>query len=170
MIHLLQIALLMVFPALVIAAAVKDLTTFTIPNWIAAGLVAGFAAFALEAGLPWQVVAADAAVGFAALVAGMAMFALRWVGGGDAKLFAAAALWLGLAPAVTYLFYTAFAGGLLALTLLGLRSAPARAVLPAWFARLTEPGGAAPYGVAIAVGALAAFPQSALMSTLAGRF
>jgi prepilin peptidase CpaA len=167
MIHLLQTLLLLAFPALVIAAAVKDLTSYTIPNWISGALIAAFAGAALVFGLPPATVGMDAAVCGVALVAGMAMFSLRWIGGGDAKLFAAAALWLGLQPSLTYLFVTALAGGALAAMLMALRSAPARAMLPegpAWFARLTEPGAAVPYGVAIAIGALAAFPTSALVA------
>jgi prepilin peptidase CpaA len=35
---------------------------------------------------------------------------------------------------------------------------------PAWFARLAEPGQNVPYGVAIAVGALVAFPLSTLVA------
>ncbi|MBS0334934.1 MAG: prepilin peptidase [Proteobacteria bacterium] len=167
MIHLVQTLMLLSFPALVIAAAVTDLTSYTIPNWIPASLIAAFGLAALAFGLPLATVGMDVAVCGVALVAGMAMFAMRWIGGGDAKLFAAAALWLGLGPSVTYLVFTALAGGALAVGLLALRSPPARAVLPqgpAWFARLSEPGGAAPYGVAIAVGALAAFPMSALVA------
>jgi prepilin peptidase CpaA len=37
---------------------------------------------------------------------------------------------------------------------------------PAWFTRLAEPKENVPYGVAIAVGALAAFPGSVLMQGL----
>jgi prepilin peptidase CpaA len=167
MIHLFQTLLLLAFPALVITAAVKDLTSYTIPNWIAGGLIAAFAMAALAFGLPAGTIGVDVAVGAAALATGMIMFALRWIGGGDAKLFAAAALWLGLGPSMSYIFYTALSGGLLAVGLIALRSGPARAILPqgpAWFARLAEPGADAPYGVAIAVGALAAFPLSALVA------
>lgn len=170
MIHAAQIVLLLAFPALVIVAALKDLTSYTIPNWIAGAMIIAFAGAAFAMRLPLFAVGLDVAVGLVALVAGMAMFAFRWIGGGDAKLFAAAALWLGLSASLTYLFYTALAGGLLAVSLLCLRSARVRAVMPdgpAWFARLAEPGAAVPYGVAIAVGALAAFPLSGLMTALA---
>ena len=104
-----------------------------------------------------------------ALIFGMAMFAAGWIGGGDAKLFAAAALWLGLQAAPTYLAVIGLAGGLLAVGLLGLRSVYLQPYMPrnpAWFARLVEPGESVPYGVAIAVGALAAFPMSAFMTHL----
>jgi prepilin peptidase CpaA len=169
MLHTLQILLLGVFPVLVIAAALRDATSYTIPNWISLALAAAFPVAALTLGLPWPAIGLHAGIGAAALVVGMAMFALNWIGGGDAKLFAAAALWLGLEPSVTYLAVTGLAGGALAVGLLGLRSPQARAFMPAgpaWFARLVEPGENVPYGVAIAVGALAAFPASALVAHL----
>src|ERR1700761_4835606 len=89
MIHLIQTLLLLAFPALVIIGAVKDLTSYTIPNWIAGALLAAFVLAAFAFGLPLPVVGMDAAVFAVALIAGMVMFALRWIGGGDAKLFAA---------------------------------------------------------------------------------
>jgi prepilin peptidase CpaA len=161
--------LALVFPALVITAALKDATSYTIPNWISLALIGAFPAAALAAGLPLAAIGTGAAVGAAALVAGMAMFALRWIGGGDAKLFAAAALWLGFPAALHYLAWTGIAGGGLALLLLALRSMWLRryaAAGPAWLSRLAEPGENVPYGLAIAVGALAAFPASPFMAAL----
>jgi prepilin peptidase CpaA len=165
MIHLFQTLALLVFPVIVIAAGLRDATSYTIPNWMPAALIVGFAVAAVALGLPWRLVAADVAVGVVALFAGMAMFALGWIGGGDAKLFAAAGLWLGLSGAPTFLLVTGVAGGGLALCLLGLRSASVRPLIgaaPAWFLRLAERGEGVPYGVAIALGALIAFPLSAL--------
>ncbi|MDB5448473.1 MAG: prepilin peptidase CpaA [Phenylobacterium sp.] len=169
MIHSIQTAVLLVFPALVILGAVRDLVSYRIPNWISLALVAGFAVAAgvgALVGVPAGALWLDLAVGAAALVLGVAMFAFRWIGGGDAKLFAAAALWIGWPALETYLAATCLAGGALAALLLALRSAPVRALAlsgPPWFARLAEPGESVPYGVAIAVGALAAFPASALV-------
>jgi prepilin peptidase CpaA len=166
MMHLVQTLLLLIFPALVIAAALRDVTSYTIPNAISLALVAAFPVAALTLGLPLVAIGVSFAVGAIALVIGMGMFAAGWIGGGDAKLFAAAALWLGLPAVLNYLAVTGVAGGALAVGLLGLRSARIRAVLPAgpaWFVRLAQPGENVPYGVAIAVGALAAFPGSALV-------
>jgi prepilin peptidase CpaA len=171
MLHLLQALLVAAFPALVIAAAVKDATSYTIPNRLSLALLAAFVPAALAMGLPLPALAVHLEIGAAALVAGMAMFALRWIGGGDAKLFAAAALWLGWPAAATYGVMTGMAGGALALTLLTLRSGYMRPYVvtgPAWFARLAEPGENVPYGVAICVGALAAFPASPFMAAFAG--
>ncbi len=169
MLHLLQYLLILAFPALVAVAALRDLTSFTIPNWISLALICAFVPAAIAAGVPWTQVGLCAAVGVVGLVIGMGLFAAGWVGGGDAKLLAAASLWIGWPACVTYLVYTALAGGGLACLLLGLRSAWVRPALPkrpGWFARLIEPGAAVPYGVAIAIGALAAFPASPILRAL----
>jgi prepilin peptidase CpaA len=171
MIHLVQAALAIVFPALVITAACKDAASYTIPNWISLALVAAFPPAALAMGLPLGVIGVHAGVGAAALVLGMVMFALAWIGGGDAKLFAAAALWLGWPAGLSYGVYTAIAGGTLAMGLIALRTSWFRPYViagPAWVSRLAEPDEAVPYGLAIAVGALAAFPLSPFMKAFAG--
>ena len=168
---LLQAALLAVFPLMVIVGGLRDLTSYTIPNWISVLLILAFFPAALALGLPTGSLLTHLGVGAAALVAGMAMFALGWIGGGDAKLFAAAGLWLGVPAALTYVAVTGVAGGGLALALLGLRSMWLRPYVqtgPGWFGRLATPGENVPYGVAIAVGALAAFPASSLAKLFPG--
>jgi prepilin peptidase CpaA len=169
MIHGLQTLLVLICPVLVIVAGLRDATTYTIPNWISLALVAAFPAAAFAVGLPIQTIGVHFAVGAAALLAGFAMYTLRWIGGGDAKLLAASALWIGWPSLLTLLAVTGIAGGLLAVALLGLRSAWVRPYMPSgpgWLARLIEPGQNVPYGVAIAAGALAAFPGSALIGRL----
>lgn len=171
MIPLLQAALLLVFPVLVIVGGLRDLTSFTIPNWISGLLILAFVPAALLLGLAPSAIGMHLLVGLAALAAGVAMFALRWVGGGDAKLFAAAALWLGAPATLTFIMITGLAGGALALALLSLRSPMLRPYVltgPAWFGRLADPDESVPYGVAIAVGAMFAFPTSSLMQAWPG--
>jgi len=166
---ILQAVLLTIFPTLVIIAALTDLISFTIPNRISLGLLAAFIPAALLLGQPLPAVGVSLAVGVVALLAGMAMFAVGWIGGGDAKLFAVTCLWLGLSAMPTFLLVTALSGGGLAVLLLNARSAWVRPHLngaPAWLGRLTTPGASVPYGVAIAAGALAAFPQCALVHGL----
>ena len=163
----LQFALASLLPILAIVAALKDLTSYTIPNWISLALGAAFLALAVAAGMPLlPVVGVHLAAGTAALVAGMALFALGWIGGGDAKLLAAGCLWFGWPGAQAFLLDTALAGGTCAFLLLLARDQLIRVFLPApsgWVARLVTPGEPAPYGVAIAIGALAAFPSSELI-------
>jgi prepilin peptidase CpaA len=157
---LVKTVVLGIFAILVIGAAVRDLATFTIPNWISLALMLAFAPAALMAGVSLADIGVGFAVGAGVLALGAGMFALGWIGGGDAKLMASAALWIGLRGLAPFAVYTALAGGLLALGLLALRSAWLAPIVnagPAWSKRLATPGESAPYGVAIAVGALAAF-------------
>jgi len=148
------------FAVLVLVAALKDLVSFTIPNWISGALALAFTPAALLAGVPLAGIAAGLAVGVGVFALAAGMFALGWLGGGDAKLMAAAALWVGLRGLAPFAVYTAISGGVLAMALVALRShwlRPIAVAGPAWARRLATPGEAAPYGVAIAVGALTAF-------------
>lgn len=157
-------------PALVIAAALKDLTSMTIPNWISAILVVGFFPVAFLMGLPVMTVAMHLGVGLIALFVAAGMFALRWIGGGDAKLTAAACLWLGVSGSGMFLLWTGLMGGLFCLFLIFARfqaQAALPAGAPAWMFKLMEPKGDIPYGVAIAAGALMAWPASPLMGLYA---
>jgi prepilin peptidase CpaA len=142
---LIQVAVLIIFPALLIVAALTDLTSFTIPNRLSLLLAAAYPLAALALGRPFGEIGICLAIGAGALVVAVGMFAAGWIGGGDAKLLAAAALWLGWP---------------------GLALKPYLAGAPAWLGRLTTTGESVPYGVAIAAGALAAFPQSSLISGL----
>jgi prepilin peptidase CpaA len=171
MFPMLATVLAIAFAALVLAAAARDALSFIIPNWISVALVALFAPAALAAGLSWPAVGVHLGIGAIALVAGMVMFALRWVGGGDAKLLAAAGLWMGWPAVLTYLTAGALVGGGLAIILLSIRSPRLRPLAllgPPWMARLSDPGEGVPYGIAIAAGALIALPASPLAGALAG--
>lgn len=163
---LIQIGLVSVLPLLAIVAAAKDLVSYTIPNWISLGLIGAFCLLAVVAGLEPQSLVGHAGAGAVALLIGMGLFALGWIGGGDAKLLAACCLWFGWPDSEVFLLDTALAGGAFAVLLLVARGQMVRAVLPAspgWVGRLTTPGEPAPYGVAIALGALIAFPTSELL-------
>ena len=171
--NLIQAALLAAFPLLVILAALSDITSFTIPNRISALLFLAFFPAALALGRPLGEIGADVAVFAVALLAGMGMFAAGWIGGGDAKLLAVASLWLGLAAMPVFLLVTALAGGALAVLLMNVRSPwlqPYLGNAPAWLVRLASPGADVPYGVAIATGALVAFPQTPLLHAFHGSF
>jgi prepilin peptidase CpaA len=169
--HLIQISLLMIFPALAIVAALKDVTSYTIPNWISLALIAAFFPTALVSGAAWPAIGLCLAIGVGGLLLGMGMFAAGWIGGGDAKLFAASALWIGWPAAVPFMLATGLAGGALTFGILALRSGwlePVLAGSPPWLRKLGAQGGDIPYGVAIAAGALATFPQGALASAILG--
>jgi prepilin peptidase CpaA len=151
-----------------IVAAVYDVATLTIPNWLSLALVGLFPAAGILAGFGpadwvWHV-----GVGFAALCAGIAVFAFGFAGGGDAKLFAAGALYMGLTQIGQFVFAVALAGGALVVCLLIVRRIPLPVTLLAkpWVARLYQKGHGVPYGVAIAVGALMVLPQTHLAAGL----
>jgi prepilin peptidase CpaA len=162
----LTLVLLGVMPALVIVGGIKDLTSMKIPNWISGLLILGFVPAALAVGLSPMTIAVHFGVAVVALLVMMALFALRWIGGGDAKLFASACLWLGLSASGMFLLWTALAGGLLSLAVLLARGwlQPYTSHAPAWAAQLMTPKGDIPYGVAIAAGALMAYPASPLVA------
>lgn len=160
--------LLLVFPFAMAFAAATDLLTMTIPNRLSLGLCAAFLLVAPAAGLAWQDMLTHLAAGALMLLVGIAMFSMGWVGGGDAKLLAAASLWLGFEPMVLFLGYVAIFGGVLAVAILAYRSVPAGALpLPSWALRLHAKGAGMPYGVAIAAGALTIYPSTKWFAALA---
>ena len=165
-----RLSFAMLFPLGVVAAGLKDATSYIIPNRLNAAIALAFVPAAFCAGLSGPVFGACVLAGFVALVLGVGLFCFRIVGGGDAKLLAASVLWLGPAASAPFLAWTAVAGGALAVGLIAARRTPALASVcgPAWVQRLLDPKGEAPYGVAIAIGALMAFPTSPIAHGLHG--
>lgn len=162
-------ALLLVFPSLMIFAAVNDVFTMRIANSVSLGLVVLFVGAALIAGMPLQVMLLHFGVGFAVLLATMVLFQFRLFGGGDAKLLAAASIWIGYQQLFPFLIWVTVFGGALAVLMLAYRSVPASALpLPAWALRLHKRGEGIPYGVAIAAGALVVYPTT-IIPLLLGR-
>jgi prepilin peptidase CpaA len=169
MLALLAAALVLCFPALVLTAAATDVTSFTIPNWIPLALLALFPVAGLAVGVPLPTMGLHLAVALGVLIVGAGMFALRWMGGGDAKLIAAVTLWLGLPALPGFLLGTAMIGGSLAIMLLTLRSVhlrPMVALGPRWVHRLADSKEGIPYGVAIAAGTMTAFAASPFAAAL----
>jgi prepilin peptidase CpaA len=156
--------LLALVGAAMIAGAVYDVTTLTIPNWISLVLLALFPLVAIAAGISWAEAGIHAGVGFAALLVGMLLFAGNVIGGGDAKLFAAVSLYIGLAWFGIYIFAVAVAGGLLAIAIVLIRWAAATGIGAhmKWFQHLTKARAELPYGVAIAAGGLFVLPGTHL--------
>lgn len=151
-----------VFPVIVTVAACYDFLTMQIPNRFPAILGVAFLAAALVTGMAPATIGLHLLVGAAVLVGTFALFAFGYLGGGDAKLAAAAALWLGLDQALAFLIYTALFGGALSLVILAIRSVPLPGFLlgQSWALRLHEKGAGVPYGVALAAAALVVFPET----------
>jgi prepilin peptidase CpaA len=159
---------LMTFPVAMAFAAANDLFTMRIPNFISLSLVAGFLIVALLTQMPLATFGSNIAIGFAVLGVTFLLFALKLLGGGDAKLIAAGSVWIGADHMIEYLAFVAIFGGLLSLAILGYRKwIPAAALnLPGWAQRLHTPQGPIPYGIAIAAGGLAIFPATDLFLSL----
>lgn len=160
---MLYYALLLTFPALVAFGGAYDLLTMTIPNRVSVALIVLFVIAALIVGLSVSEIAMHLACGVALLAVGITLFAVGGFGGGDAKLIAAAGLWLGPAMILPYLLYITLFGGLLALAILKFRSMPMTGTLaPEWAQRLHGRITGIPYGIAIASAALIVFPKTPL--------
>src|SRR3954469_13763886 len=159
---ILDIARLLLFPALMAFAAASDLFTMTISNRVSLALVGGFFILALLSGMGLQEMVAHIGAGAAVLAVAFACFALGWIGGGDAKIAAAAALWFGFAHLLDYLLYASLFGGALTLLLLQFRQWPLPWSLggQAWLLRLHSKDAGIPYGIALALGALMIYPET----------
>ena len=108
-------------------------------------------------------------VGFGVFAVAFGMFAVGWLGGGDAKLLAATAFWWQTVDLFPYLLVTAIAGGALAIFLmLGRHYIPARALTSPWLHRMFKDETKMPYGIALAIGALVTMPKSQIYLGLIG--
>ena len=161
---MLEAAALLIFPLLMIFAAISDLLTMTISNWIS--LMLGFLFIGLGAfcGLPAPVLLLHLACGGLVLVLTFGLFVKGWIGGGDAKLAAATAIWLGFDHVGDYALYASVIGGLLTLFILGLRQWPLPGILQAcqWATRLHDPATGIPYGIALASAGLLLYPGTVI--------
>jgi prepilin peptidase CpaA len=162
-------ALLLTFPAMMALAGSFDLLTMTIPNRVSLALVAAFPVAAACAGIGGAAMAAHLAAGALMLAIGIFMFARGWLGGGDAKLLAAAALWLGFEHLPGYILLVALFGGLLAVVVLMYRrlAPPLWLCNQAWAVRLHDSRVGIPYGIALAIAALWIYPSTLLFASLA---
>ena len=165
---LIETVRLTLFPAMMAFAASSDLLTMTIANRVSLILIAGFVLLALLCGVSGAELVSH--VGAAGVVLGVAFvcFACGWIGGGDAKLAAATALWLGFGNLFNYLVYASLLGGALTLLIVQFRTMPLPRLLAGreWAERLHSQGAGVPYGVALAAAALLVYPQTEWMTAV----
>ncbi len=151
---------LAIFVALLVYAAGSDITSLTIPNWVSIALVSAFPLLALASGQTVPETGLHLLFGFGVLAVGFVLFQLNVFGGGDAKLFAAVAVWTGVGEFRTFMLGAALVGGLLALALVAARQLiPQTETYPAFVNQLLKKQNGIPYGVAILGGGLLALPQ-----------
>ena len=152
------------FLALCLFAALHDVNSLTIPNWLNLTIAVLFVPAAALSGLPMEVLIGHVLAGLAAFVIGFALFAFRIFGGGDAKMIPAVMLWIGPAASLEFVFTMALVGGACALIIVLVRNAVPAAVLPGAIRAPFEEKAGVPYGVAIAAGAFVAGAGSPILS------
>jgi prepilin peptidase CpaA len=143
----------LVFAASLLGAAAFDLGWRRIPDVLSAGIVAAFAVAALSqvigaGALTWHV-----AAGVLVFAGGAALFFAGVIGGGDVKLMAAAALWIGWQDLPRFLVLVALLGGVLGVIVLAARRILRNGTAP-WLRRAIDNEEGLPYAVAIAGAAL----------------
>lgn len=160
-----EAAVFVIFPLCLVVAAFTDLFEMMVPNRIPAILLASFLLLAPFSGLGLTDFGWHIAAGIAVFSIVFGLFALNVMGGGDAKLLTAAAVWYGFTPSLLhFLIYVAYGGGLLTILILLVRARANTVMalgLPVPHSILTAKK--IPYAVAIGVGGLVTFPQSPLV-------
>lgn len=143
-------------------AAISDLATMTIPNRISIVLLASFVILAPMAGLGWSDIGLSLAGGLMVFAVCFALFAFNIMGGGDAKLLTATAVWFGFGNSLlTFLVAVGYVGGAVTLAFLLLRSSANSVLamgipLPASMVTAKK----IPYGIAIAIGGFLTFGEA----------
>ena len=165
---LIDLVRLTFFPALMAFAASSDLLTMTISNRVSIILVGGFLALALMSGMTGAEVLSHAGAAAVVLVVAFGFFTRGWIGGGDAKLAAATAMWFGFDYLLDYLVYASLLGGALTLLLIEFRLVPLPGFVAGqfWAQRLHRRDGDVPYGIALAGAALLVYPDTPWMKAI----
>lgn len=153
-------------PFLVVVAGAHDFLTLRIPNWLNALVALAFFPLAIATGMPAELMLWHCLTAVVILVLGFGLFSAGFIGGGDAKLLAAAGLWFGWPEASVFLVATALAGGVLAFAyqVWGMLRIEQEVREIGWAKRLLNIKADLPYGIAIAAGAILAFPGTWWMS------
>ena len=169
---MIEAAIFVVFPFCLAFAAVSDLLSMTIANRVSIILVVAFAIIAPLTGMDWHTYGLHFAAMAVVLAFSFTMFAIGGMGGGDAKLLAATALWMGFGmPLATYVLASAAFGGTLTLAILTFRNSPLSvyAVRNPLLRNIADTSLGIPYGIALALGGFVAFPESPLAAWAVSR-
>jgi len=163
---MLEALILVVFPFCMLFAALSDMLSMRIANRVPLILLGTFALVAPLTGMGWVDIGWHFLAAALVLVVTFGLFALGGMGGGDAKLLAATALWMGFNLTLTgYLVYSAFLGGVLTIAILSFRGS-AMAVYTSrnmFLRHFADASVGVPYGIALGIGGLLTYPESPLM-------
>lgn len=156
------LAILTILPLCLAFAAISDLVNMTIPNRVSAVILASFAVLAPLSGLAWPEIGWSLVAGLAVFGACFGLFALNVMGGGDAKLLTATAVWFGFNHSLlVFLVTVGYVGGAVTLVFLLLRSQAGSVMamgipLPPSLVNAKK----IPYGIAIAIAGFLTFEQA----------
>lgn len=150
---------------LTLVAAISDLRSLRIPNWIPVAVAGLFLAALVAQPEVFRPVWLHVLMALGALGIGFLLFVFGIMGAGDTKLVSSLILWIGLKGLVSFVFFVAIWGGLLGVAALGLRS---RKLFKnpregGWVSKVQSGHNAVPYGVAISFGAIISFWQIGLL-------
>lgn len=159
-VHIANQVAIVAFPLMLIVAGATDVTRRRIPNLLCISLALIFFPLALAAAMPLWLIGLHVTTGIILLMVGYGLFAFGWVGGGDAKLLAAAGLWIGFPSVLPFLLLAALAGGVLAaaIGLWFMVSMEASVRSDALGNALSPLAPDVPYGFALAAGAILTIP------------
>jgi prepilin peptidase CpaA len=144
-----HVAIIFIAAAIFVAAAVNDVLSYRIPNYLCGLLFLLFPLYVATSpvSLDWH---RNIVVAGLVLMVGFAAFSGGLMGAGDIKLLSVASLWAGPHLIAILLIVTAFAGGIESLAVAALRAVLHKTIRSAHSSKVQIP-----YGVAIATGSLA---------------
>ncbi|SCX06869.1 Flp pilus assembly protein, protease CpaA [Agrobacterium sp. DSM 25558] len=158
-------AVFLILPLCLAFAAFNDLFTMTIPNRISAILLGSFLIVAPFSGMNLQTLALSLLAGLLIFICSFGLFALNTMGGGDAKLLTASAVWFGFnTQLAAYMIAVAIIGGVLTIGILFIRSYHQEIMasgLPIPDSLLVAKK--IPYGIAIAIAGLLTYPEAPIV-------
>lgn len=152
-------------PIFLVLASATDFLEMKIPNWIPAVLILLFLFICPFLGLTFVDIAWHFAAAIVVFAACFTLFAINVMGGGDAKILTAAALWFGFNTSLfEFLAFTGYIGGLLTVAVILLRAnwdklATVGMKLPQTLMVANK----IPYAIAIGAAGLIAYPSSPLV-------
>ncbi|EIM71665.1 peptidase A24A prepilin type IV [Nitratireductor aquibiodomus RA22] len=163
---MLEAVIFVIFPFCMVFAAVSDILSMTIANRVSLILIVAFVILAPFTGMEWPQIGVHLAVGALVLMVTFALFAIGGMGGGDAKLLAATAIWLGPSVLlVQYLVLASIFGGILTIALVFFRNSPFALFAGgnAFLQHLANEKAGIPYGIALGVAGLVTYPETPIM-------
>ncbi|MHA6685009.1 A24 family peptidase [Mesorhizobium sp. A556] len=164
---MLEALIFVVFPFCMVFAAISDMLSMTIANRVPLLLIVVFALAAPLTGMDWAAFGWHFAAGALVLSVTFGLFAMGGMGGGDAKLLAATAIWMGFnVQLIEYLVISSFLGGVLTLGILAYRKSTLAVFTrhSAFLQHLANEQTGIPYGIALGIGGLLTYPDTSMMT------